>query len=627
MVYNISVTFLHLVEGVMYLEFADNHGKKYIRVCETIRVTDEVTHKSKTKKKTIQNIGPVARFDDGKPDFIARLKASFESGRPIIEELRPYVSKEVKQEIYNIRLVEGTDECIGSPKLVSNLLLEKMFEELDLSQLIRSYKNRYEASYDVYGFLKLLVFSRLLDPSSKWATVQKRVNYALPIIKDEMQEFSVYNCLDFIYEHRRAIFNRINSTMIRNYHRTTDRIYYDVTNFFFATDEGDADEEMPDGNIKSGLRKPGVSKEHRKSPIVQMGLLMDEQGIPISCECFPGNTLDQMTLSAAFRSSVDTVSSNDNRFIYVCDKGIGKGESIGYAIANGLGYLTSRTVRGSSKEEKDWILDENGYVSVSSGFKYKTRIIKKKTTVNGTTHEYAEKVLTYWSEKFFKKEIAEKADFYAFMQEFIKNPNGFRVSKTQLATLRKYIKPEFINKKTGEVTKSSDLTAVLDVEKLKKDYSLLGYYTLVTSEIHMDDMEIINTYGNLVGIEEQFRIMKSTLDARPVFVRKPEHIIAHLDICVLALILIRLIQRQLKEKFSELVDNNMLFCDGLSADRIQSALNKWKIEKLGDTYFRFCDIDDPDLSMILRSFGVNIEKKCYRLNEIRQLKSKIEMST
>ena len=565
----------------MYLEFADNHGKKYIRVCETIRVTDEVTHKSKTKKKTIQNIGPVARFDDGKPDFIARLKASFESGRPIIEELRPYVSKEVKQEIYNIRLVEGTDECIGSPKLVSNLLLEKMFEELDLSQLIRSYKNRYEASYDVYGFLKLLVFSRLLDPSSKWATVQKRVNYALPIIKGEIQEFSVYNCLDFIYEHRRAIFNRINSTMIRNYHRTTDRIYYDVTNFFFATDEGDADEEMPDGNIKSGLRKPGVSKEHRKSPIVQMGLLMDEQGIPISCECFPGNTLDQMTLSAAFRSSVDTVSSNDNRFIYVCDKGIGKGESIGYAIANGLGYLTSRTVRGSSKEEKDWILDENGYVSVSSGFKYKTRIIKKKTTVNGTTHEYAEKVLTYWSEKFFKKEIAEKADFYAFMQEFIKNPNGFRVSKTQLATLRKYIKPEFINKKTGEVTKSS----------------------------------------------EQFRIMKSTLDARPVFVRKPEHIIAHLDICVLALILIRLIQRQLKEKFSELVDNNMLFCDGLSADRIQSALNKWKIEKLGDTYFRFCDIDDPDLSMILRSFGVNIEKKCYRLNEIRQLKSKIEMST
>ena len=226
--------------------------------------------------------------------------------------------------------MEGTDECVGNPKLVSNLLLEKMFEELDLSQLIRSYKNRYEASYDVYGFLKLLVFSRLLDPSSKWATVQKRVNYALPIIKGEIQEFSVYNCLDFIYEHRRAIFNRINSTMIRNYHRTTDRIYYDVTNFFFATDEGDADEEMPDGNIKSGLRKPGVSKEHRKSPIVQMGLLMDEQGIPISCECFPGNTLDQMTLSEAFRSSVDTVSSNNNRFIYVCDKGIGKGESIGY---------------------------------------------------------------------------------------------------------------------------------------------------------------------------------------------------------------------------------------------------------------------------------------------------------
>ena len=611
----------------MYLEFSDNNGKKYIRICESVRVTDEVTHKSKTKKKTIKNIGPVSRFDDGKPDYIQRLKASFEAGNPIIEELRPYVSKEVKQEIYNIRLVEGTDDCVGNPKLIANLLLEKMFESLDLSQLIRSYKNRYGESYDVYGFLKLLVFSRLLDPSSKWSTIQKRNNFAVPIIKGEVQEFRVYDCLDFIYEHRRAIFNRINSTMIKKYQRTTNRIFYDVTNFFFEIDEPDEDSVLPDGSTEPGIRKKGVSKENRKNPIVQMGLLMDEQGIPISCECFPGNTLDQLTLAKAFENSVDTVTSKDKRFIYVCDKGIGKGDGIGYAIANGLGYLTSRTVRGASKDEKQWILDPEGYISLNDHFKYKTRIVHKKTVVNGVTYDYAEKVLTYWSEKYFRKEIAEKTDFYEFMQEYIKNPNGFRVSKTQLPLLRKYIKSEFINKKTGELTQSSDLNAILDIEKLNRDYGLLGYYTLATSEINMDDSEIIGTYGNLVGIEEQFRIMKSTLDARPVFVRKPEHIIAHLDICVLALILLRLIQRQLKIRFPELTDEDMLYCDGLSADRIQTALNRWKIEKLGETYYRFCDIHDPDLKKILQAFGINIPKKCFKISEVKQLKSNIEMST
>ena len=90
----------------MYLEFADNNGKKYIRVCESIRVIDEVTHRSKTKKKTIKNIGPVSRFYDGKPDFIQRLKASFEAGNPLIEELRPFVCTKAEQEVYNIRLVE-----------------------------------------------------------------------------------------------------------------------------------------------------------------------------------------------------------------------------------------------------------------------------------------------------------------------------------------------------------------------------------------------------------------------------------------------------------------------------------------------------------------------------------------
>ena len=289
------------------------------------------------------------------------------------------------------------------------------------------------------------------------------------------------------------IFN-INTSMVRNFHRTTKKIYYDVTNFFFEIDEPDEDLTLPDGTTDSALRKNGVCKEERKLPIVQMGLLMDEQGIPISVECFPGNTLDHQTLASAFSNSVDSVKAQDSRFVYVCDKGIGKGEAIVYAISHGIGYLTSRTVRGASKEEKEWIADPEGYTSLSENYKYKTRIVKKTTTTpDGIKLEYAEKILTYWSRKYYAREIAERSSFYEFVSEYLKDPASFRLSTTQLPTVKKYLRKNVVNVKTGEILKTADLASILDVEKLKQDYDLLGYYTLATSEINMSDKEIIGT--------------------------------------------------------------------------------------------------------------------------------------
>ena len=611
----------------MFLEIANNNGTKYIRICESVRVTNPETNKASSKKKTVKNIGPVSRFDDGKPNFIERLKASYAAGNPIIEELKPYLNIKVSQEVYNIRLCEGTDECVAHPRLISNLLFEGILEKLNVSQLLRSYKNHYDVSFDVYGFFKLLVFGRILNPASKLATVKQNADYAVPILKGSIQDFNVYDTLDFVYEHRGAVFNRINTAMVKKYHRTTNKIYYDVTNFFFEIENPDEDIVLPDGSTEPGIRQKGVSKEERKAPIVQMGLLMDEQGIPISIESFPGNTLDHQTLATSFSHSVDSVSANESRFIYVCDKGIGKGEAIVYAISHGVGYLTSRTVRGASKDEKKWIADQSGYTVVNENFKYKTKTVTKVTTTpEGVKLKYAEKVLTYWSKKYFEKEVAEKRSFYEFVQAYLKDPKSFRLSTTQVPTIKKYLKKDVVNMKTGELLKATDLTAILDMAKVKMEYDLMGYYTLATSEVKMDDLEIIKTYGNLVEIEEQFHIMKSTLDTRPMFVRTKEHITAHLTICAVALILIRLIQKQIKAKHPELVDDKMLFSNVLSADRIQAALNKLKIEKLGDTYYRFCDIDDPDLALILDSFGISIPKKCFQIGEIKQLKSKMEMS-
>ena len=607
----------------MYLELSDNNGKKYIRICETNRVYDSVKKKHINKKTTIKNIGPVSKFDDGKPDFTGRLKASFLAGEPILEELKPYVSKKIPQEIYNIRLAEGTEECVADPKLIANSLLEGILEELDVSQLIRSYKNLYNVNYDVYGLFKLLVFGRLLSPASKWATMKQQDDYYTPIVKGEIGDYDVYRALDFICEHRKAIFNRIDKIMTLKYNRETDHVFYDVTNFYYESDCDDADTLLENGTVEKGLRKRGVSKEERKAPIVQMGMIMDKAGIPISIEAFPGNTLDQHTLADTFKNSVPSLQS-DNRYIFVSDKGIGKSPAINYAIETGNGYLVSRTVRGCSKEEKEWIL-EGGYNQVSENFKYKTRLLKKTiTTKDGTKIECTEKVLTYWSRKYYEREKEESKSFYDFARELIENPHDFKYNSSLSPLIRKYLKKNVVNKKTGEILKSADLNAIIDMEKLRRDYDLLGYYTLATSEINMSDEEMIETYGNLVEIEDQFRIMKSTLETRPMYVRTKEHILAHLTICTVALIMLRMIQRQIKEKHP--AENESMQSCGLSADRIQRALNKWSVEKIGEVYYRFGGINDKDLTLILDSYGIIIPKKCYKLSELKALKSMLKMS-
>lgn len=605
----------------MRLEIRNNGNSPYISIVENLSVEDPKTHKRVSRKKIVKAIGPVSRFDDHKPDFIQRVKDSYEAGAPIIPELLPYVKKDIEKVVYDIRLYEGTDDCVSHPKLIANLLLEKILSELDLDQLIRSYKNIYRHNFDVYGYFKALLFGRILNPASKIATVKQNEDYYTPIIKNSTDDYNVYEALDFIYEHRKALFNRIDTAMTGKYGRTTSYIYYDVTNFFFYSDIPDEDSDD-----EKGLRKVGVSKEERKLPIVQMGLLMDEQGIPISIEVFPGNTLDHLTLKSAFENSVNSIGDNNSRYIFVCDKGIGICGNPGFAVAKGNGYLSSKSVRKATKEEKEWILDQDGYTIVSENFKYKSRIVKKKyTTPEGNEIEATEKIVTYWSRSFYEKEKAEKRSFYEFLGKLIDSPNSFRVSKTQIALLKKFLKKTLIETDSGELLDSAKLKAQLDMDKLKKDYELMGYYSIITSETNMEDLTIIDTYKNLVQIEDEFRVMKSTLDTRPIWVRTKEHIIAHLTVCTIALQVIRLIQRQINIANSQSKQPKNLCSCGLPADRIQAALNKWTVEKIGEVYYRFGGIDDEDLKLILDSFGINIPKKLYKLAELKGMKTDIEL--
>ena len=166
---------------------------------------------------------------------------------------------------------------------------------------------------------------------------------------------------------------------------------------------------------------------------------------------------------------------------------------------------------------------------------------------------------------------------------------------------------------------------MLDEEKINAFNSLMGYYKIVTSELNMPDTEVIDKYHGLSQIEDQFRIMKGNLDTRPVFVRTKEHINAHLIICFISLLVLRIIQYKIKQTENFVIDETKYWQEGMPAEKIIKALNKWTIDKMNDEYYRFNSINDEDLSIILKAFNINIPSKLYKRAELRNIKVNIKI--
>lgn len=607
----------------MFIEVVQNNGNKYLRLVQSVRVTNKSGYKV-SQKKVIKNIGPLLRFDDGQPDYVQRLKASFKAGAPLIPELLPYCEDEKTAKTYRFSINEGSPDCFGHPKIFSHILLERILEELGLNTFFSSYKGFTKLQYDVYGFAKLLIFGRLLHPSSKCATVRQNEDYYEPILCNFNPD-NVYDTLDFIADNKDKIIRRINTNLVKKAHRSPEIIYYDVTNFYFEIVEPDEDTLDEEGNIiGKGQRKMGVCKEERKLPIVQMGLFMDDAGIPIAIETFPGNTLDHLTLRPALKKNIDDLDFS--RFIMIADRGICNYPNLLHVLDAGNGYIVSKSLLKSTKQEQEWTYDDKGYIVVSDDFKYKSRIVKRNVKdENGNKRVVEEKVVVYWSRKFQARAEQENKKFLDFLQKLQEHPENFRITAVQSKALRKFFKKECVNEQTGEILDSSKIKGFIDFDKVAEYRKSLGYYQIVTSELTMDAQEVIDKYHGLTQIEDQFRVMKGDLDTRPLYVRTPEHVTAHLLICMIALILLRIIQKRLKDSGVVSIEPGAYWSSGLSAARIQEALNRWKVDFLPGDLYRFIDVDHPDVKLILDAFEIDIPAKLYRRAELKRIKTGIKV--
>lgn len=607
----------------MFIEKIKNNGKDYLRLVHAVRKPNKNGDMVSTKQ-VLLNIGPLERFDDGLPDYLGRLKKSFKAGEPLIPALEPFCSATKPAETYRFSINEGSPDCFGHPKLFSHLLLERILEELSLNTFFSSYKGFTKIQYDVYGFTKLLIFGRLLNPSSKCATIRQNTDYYEPVLGEHNPD-NVYDTLDFIHANKDKIIRRINTNLVKKAGRSPEIIYYDVTNFYFEIGEPDEDVLDEEGNIvEKGLRKMGVCKEERKLPIVQMGLFMDDNGLPIAIESFPGNTLDHLTLRSALEKNIDDMDFS--RFILIADRGICCYPNLLHLKDAGNGYIVSKSLLKSTKKEQEWTYSDDGYISVSDDFKYKSRIVKKAVKDEaGNKRTIEEKVVVYWSRKFQARAERENKKFLDFLEKLQKHPENFRITAAQSKSLRKFFKKECINEKTGEILDSTKIKTFIDFDKVAEYRKSLGYYQIITSELTMDAREVIDKYHGLTQIEDQFRVMKGDLETRPIYVRTPEHVTAHLLICMIALIMLRIIQKRIISSGNVAPNPDAYWSTGLNGHRLQEALLKWKVDLLPGELYRFMDVDDPDLKLILDSFGINIPAKLYRRSELKSIKTGIKI--
>ena len=299
-----------------------------------------------------------------------------------------------------------------------------------------------------------------------------------------------------------------------------------------------------------------------------------------------------------------------------------------HATDAGNGYIVSKSLLKSTRKEREWAYSDADYISVHDGFKYKSRIMKRTVKdENGNTRTLEEKVVVYWSRKFQARSERENKKFLDFLKKLEETPENFRITALQSKSLRKFFKKDYIDKKSGEILDFKSIRPLIDFNKVAEYRKSMGYYQIVTSELTMDAQEVIDRYHGLTQIEDQFRVMKGDLDTRPLFVRTPEHVEAHLLICMIALVMLRIIQKRMIDSGLIRPDPDAYWSSGLSCHRIQTALNKWKVDKLPGELYRFMDTDDPDLKLILDSFGIDIPLKLYRRLELKNIKTKIKIFT
>lgn len=517
----------------------------------------------------------------------------------------------------NDELLLKLSETIDEENNIKNLgyiALKKIYNELDLNTFFKNKQSKLNIEYNLNDIFELLTYSRIMYPGSKKETYENKNIFF------ENFDFSLkdmYRSLDYFNSYKNEILSLIWNITKDKYNRDVSSVYYDCTNYYFEISYNDEDLIDEEGNIlEKGYRKKGPSKEHRPEPIISMGLLMDKKGIPLSYNLFPGNESEKTTLRPALKETKRNFGID--RVITVADRGLNTSDNTVFIAGknddnhtNHDGYIFGQSVRGADQEFKNWVLKQDDYKTdkfieedIEISFKHKSRIYAKTIQIkrNGertNKTEIYQKQMVYYSEKYARKQKKDRELVIAKANDLIKNPG--RYTRATSVGAAGYINNYDYDKKTGEII-AKELS--LNTEKIQEEEKLDGYYSIVTSELNMSDKEIKDAYKGLWKIEESFKITKSTLEARPVYVWTKEHIEAHFLTCFVSLVILRLLEHKTERKYS--------------SKKIINSLKQYNCSNLKYDIYYF-NYRDEIIKTIEKIFNVNLNNKYNKLSEIKKI--------
>jgi transposase len=485
--------------------------------------------------------------------------------------------------------IDDTDQLYGWK------LFESLFESLNIHKAIKESLPLVDDHKRYIDITKLLVYQRILNPGSKLYTMNSQREL---FGNWDIEENTLYRSLAGLAQSKERIQLEAHKRITETTGRTGALVFYDVTNYYFEIDFDDPDTvDEATGEAKQGLRKKGPCKSKSGNPIVQLGLFMDTNGIPISYQLFRGNFTDPVTYIPAIEQVKKQFGLE--RVIVVADKAMNSVSNISETLQNKDGWLFSqkhRGKRGSSKELQDFILDHSGWLyneeeSFASKSMIRTRYLKsKKSSVQ-------EKVLVTWNKKYALREKKRRDGAIEYAKK-LTDAELFR--QTSKKGGKKYLELSYKDPETGEIKPFSPLIQ-LDQEQIEFDEQFDGINVLVTSELEMTNEDMISYYRELNKIEDCFRVTKTEMNARPIHVRLEEHIEAHFLTCFLALIFIRLIQHK----------SNWMF----SPNKLVKAITSARATELKTGFYRVQASED--LQTLLKTLKIDWTKAIVKYEDIK----------
>lgn len=551
------------------------------------------------------------------------------------EEYRSGRSEFIVTMDFNERIPSTDSPCSNSTSLnIGYLYLKDIYAKLNLSDFFKSVSSDRKITYDCNKICQFLTYARILDPASKYGTYDKLDTY---YEKPQVEYQHMIRFLDILDRNSDKYLKHLFDNSENIVKRDTSVMYYDCTNYFFETEK--PDEEIVDevtGEIILGLRQFGISKENKTSPIVEMGLIMDSRGIPISMCIHPGNTNEQLT-AVPLEKEVIRMTGN-KKFIYCADAGLGSYNIRKFNDMGGRAYIVTQSVKKLGQEIKNIVFNDSNYHLLSNDdaitLKEMRTFDKKDANNLSLYNDFAYKVIPantamdtgLYEEKVYKngrtKKVKTKGTLHQYIiVTFSRKMMEYQrtIRERQLERAKKLLRlkdPEKIKKGPNDIrrflknTSSDTANYVLDMDKIHEEEKYDGFYAVATN---LDDSakDILAVAQNRYKIEDCFRIMKTNFDARPVFLRKPERIRAHFLICYTALLIYRLMECKLDDNLTHVTTSNLI-----------KTLRNMNVVNMDDMYYKSIYSGSQTLDALERCFELQLNRKYYRPSDLNKIVKK-----